>query len=873
MLYWTIFCVTCLLYAVSSITMPKTRVELFFKSPQDLRERIKFLQSHGVQAFNLVNKNKADTMIEWVDCIREEFPDADICAHYSLKCNKVARKGIKEHANLLQEFAKSCRADEILMISGSGKKTGWNTVEALKHLPGTKAAVAYNPFFPSDQDQSAEIVRLEEKLATQAVSKVYLQFGTDLHKLKNALDMLGEKKLTISGSMFLPTAKLISQQKFRPWNGVFLSSDFLEGPDHATEIVVQMIRLYQKHNVEILWEAPGIRTDKDMALVKKLMDLSRGSGEDVVVNEEIVVRHTVREKVDDEDKCGEAMVKAIPAKRQKMEGSEVPCIILIGSHDVRVGDNRALELAARNHKVVIPVFLWTVQGEWGVRGALQVVLKDALRNLDETLKRHSLALVCRNCQTDGLAELSELVQETGAKAVSWNKEHTTESRKLEKQRRELLEKIGIDVYETQSSLLYDPDTIVLSSGFNGGHWGTLMPFLKNCKKNHGEPPRPTPAHETFRLLEEAVAPTKWPASVSVADLNMAVITGKHTWDQPILNRFPMSEATARESLNAFFAKGVKVYETERSRTDKEYTTSKLSVHMRIGTISPNELYWKTEDCGLGYDKLKTFSRRLFWRDLAYYQLACFPQMRTRSIREHYETTAWVTGQEEKRRLEAWKWGKTGYPIVDAGMRELYATGWMTQSVRMVVASFLVEYLRVNWVKGCEWFHYTLVDSDSAINAMMWQNAGKSGIDQWNFLLSPVTASQDPTGAYTRKWVPELVPLPTAKLIHCPWLAPKEVLDRAGVMLGETYPHRIVVDLKSEREISVQSTLDMRRRSQDANSDRGYDYITLPDGKRTVIFTKKEYRIDATGQVIKESAPGRSNKRPAKDRSRRGRKAS
>jgi deoxyribodipyrimidine photo-lyase len=315
---------------------------------------------------------------------------------------------------------------------------------------------------------------------------------------------------------------------------------------------------------------------------------------------------------------------------------------------------------------------------------------------------------------------------------------------------------------------------------------------------------------------------------------------------------------------------VKLYEKERSRTDKEDATSKLSAHLRIGTISPYELYWKTEDCGLDYDKLKTFSRRLFWRDLAYYQLACFPQMRTKSIREHYENTDWVTGEEGKRRFEAWKWGKTGYPIVDAGMRELYATGWMTQSVRMVVASFLVEYLRVNWVKGCEWFHYTLVDADSAINAMMWQNAGKSGIDQWNFVLSPETASQDPTGAYTRKWVPELVALPSTALIHRPWLAPEEVLDQAGVMLGETYPHRIVADLKSEREISVQSTLDMRRRSQHANSDRGYDHITLPDGKRTVVFTKKEYRIDTAGQVIKESS-GRSSKQPVKGRSKRGRR--
>ena len=164
----------------------------------------------------------------------------------------------------------------------------------------------------------------------------------------------------------------------------------------------------------------------------------------------------------------------------------------------------------------------------------------------------------------------------------------------------------------------------------------------------------------------------------------------------------------------------------------------------------------------------------------------------------------------------------------------------------------MEYLRVSWVKGCEWFHYTLVDADSAINAMMWQNAGKSGIDQWNFVLSPVTASQDPTGSYTRKWVPELARLPTAGLVHKPWEAPADVLDEAGVVLGENYPHRVVSDLKAERRQSIESTLTVRRNSQEFNTERGYDLIGLPNGKLTVVFTKKEYRIGKDGELITES---------------------
>jgi len=152
-------------------------------------------------------------------------------------------------------------------------------------------------------------------------------------------------------------------------------------------------------------------------------------------------------------------------------------------------------------------------------------------------------------------------------------------------------------------------------------------------------------------------------------------------------------------------------------------------------------------------------------------------------------------------------------------------------------------------KGCEWFHFTLVDADSAINSMMWQNAGRSGVDQWNFVLSPETGSQDPTGDYTRKWIPELRELPKT-FLHQPWKAPNEVLIKAGVHLGDSYPVRIIDDLKKERSISVQSVLRMRRENQSKNSDRGYDIIELPNGDKITVFTKREYRIDRAGNVIK-----------------------
>lgn len=264
------------------------RVELFFKNPEELESRVDFLRSHGISSCNLVNKDKRDDMPGWVDAIKTTYPEADVCAHYSLKYNKVPRKGIEEQKELLLGFLETSSANEILLISGSGKKKTWNTVEALKVIRDAttikgvvassshpRIAVAYNPYFPSPSDQKEENRRLVEKLSTGLVSKIYLQFCTDIERLFEGLEFLRAHtkngSVPIAGSLFLPTKQLIAQQKFRPWNGVFLSPEFLEAPDPARGILLQMIRAYRTNHVEILWEAPGIRTEKDMGVVQELL--------------------------------------------------------------------------------------------------------------------------------------------------------------------------------------------------------------------------------------------------------------------------------------------------------------------------------------------------------------------------------------------------------------------------------------------------------------------------------------------------------------------------------------------------------------------------------------------------------------------------
>jgi len=903
------------------------RIELFFKDNDELVQRTQFFKKYGITSFNLVNKHVKDPIEEWVDVIQEELVDCDICAHFSLRYQKKGRRNVDGAYGVFSDFCASmgqkCSGGkdvEILLISGAGNFGKLDSVETLKRRKEERLqpkmisssmmmtptstnhpriAVAFNPFFPSREEDEKEKQRLLQKLQTHQVSKVYIQFGTNIQRLHSSLEWLTNLQhnkqgqdnespfnFTICGSIFLPTSKLIAQQKFRPWKGVYLCDDFLSGDLHVAEdIVVNMLKLYEEHGAEILIEAPGVRNEKDMELVKMLLkerDLVMSRDNKVGEDDDVfMMKKTRKEKSNkivvkdiknsaDKSTPGKNSLKFKPSPLVSQSALEATAILLFGSFDVRLRDNEALQLAS-HHSSIIPVFLWSKeeQQKWGVRGAIEVVLKDALQNLSGQLESHGLRLICRNT-IDSTEELASLCKEVGAKTVYWNREQTTESRALEKRRKERLQQNnGVTVVECQSSLLYDVEKMSLSTGFHGGHWGTLMPFLKGCKKQFGEPKRPSFKHETFAILEslkEKVSSAveersfEWPHGIQVEDLDMAVITGTQRWDVPILERFsPMSEESASTTLNEFASKGLPFYEIERSRADLEWSTSKLSAHLRIGTISPNEVYYKAMDsASLSPEEIKTFWRRLVWRDLAYYQLFTFPLMRETSIRAHYENTEWVTGDEEKRRLEAWKWGKTGYPIVDAGMRELYETGWMTQSVRMIAASFLTEYLRVNWVKGCEWFHYTLVDADSAINAMMWQNAGRSGIDQWNFVMSPENASQDSSGEYTKRWVPELSSLPKG-VIHRPWQAPKAVLEREGIVLGKTYPHRIVKNLKEERAKSVEHVLSMRRSSQQFNNERGYDLITLPNGERTVVFTKKEYRLDQNGDVFVKSSSSKGGK--------------
>ena len=507
-----------------------------------------------------------------------------------------------------------------------------------------------------------------------------------------------------------------------------------------------------------------------------------------------------------------------------------------------------------------------------------------------------------------------------------------------RQRAQKAERAGLVVESFNALLMTEPKdvaldeekwrtkhaAVALDEEKGHGHWGTLMPFYRAC----GEPgsvARPKPPPPKLRQ------PAEWPSSEGLAQVmqlgggggggggggscggggvagtDLAPVRRygprkgePDCWGARMLRHWTPGEAAALETMGAWLRTGLPAYEASRNRADKA-VVSRLSPHLQLGELSPRTLHWAVRDAGLDRAKTKTFGRRLYWRDLAYFHLHCFPNMHVESIRRHYEQTEWAGTTHE---LRAWQTGHTGFPMVDAAMRELWQTGWVQQNVRMVAGAFLTEWLNHDWRHGAAWFHNTLMDADLAINPMMWQNAGRSGVDQWNFSMDPTSGSQDPTGAYVRKWLPELAGLPT-KYVHRPWTAPVEVLraaklsfstpsfeargksfgpelpdgggggggasvagersvcDHVVVTCSGAYPVRCVSDLAARRREMVRAVLAMRRANQQANDNGGYDLVTIAagpqKGQRTRLFTKQEYRISRAGAQLPQGQHMRQRK--------------
>jgi deoxyribodipyrimidine photo-lyase len=464
--------------------------------------------------------------------------------------------------------------------------------------------------------------------------------------------------------------------------------------------------------------------------------------------------------------------------------------------DLRLADNPALQAAIKAGGPVIPVYIHDPEGEgrWTAGGASRWWLNHALDDLAEQLTKAGSPLIIRH--GDSLAELKKLCAETCAQLVTWNRRREPAVVERDTRIKTSLRNAGLQAESFNGNLLHEPQAI---KNLSGNPFQVFTPFWKNCLANlkFGEP-LPAP--------RKLASPTTAPRSLPLARLELLP---KIAWAGGLAEAWTPTRAGAMQRLKAFVAAPVKSYPTDRDRPEMD-GTSRLSPYLHFGQLSPLEVVAAVRAAGkadsVGGAK---YVAEIGWREFGHHLLHHFPGTPEQPLRAEFAAFPW---KKDRRLLRAWQQGRTGYPIVDAGMRQLWVTGWQHNRVRMITASVLVKHLLQPWQDGAAWFWDTLVDADLASNTLGWQWAGGCGADAAPYfrVFNPVLQGEkfDPEGTYVRRWVPELAKLP-AEWIHQPWNAPMHVLAEAGVTLGRNYPAPLV-GLTEGRDRALAAFKAMRR---------------------------------------------------------------
>ena len=449
--------------------------------------------------------------------------------------------------------------------------------------------------------------------------------------------------------------------------------------------------------------------------------------------------------------------------------------------DLRLADNPALTAAIHRSGAVVPVFIWSPaeEGEWPPGAASRWWLHQSLTALDRDLRAHGSRLVIRRGPV--LETLRTLVKETGARMVFWNRRYEPGVIARDIRVGEALRRDGVPLESFNAALLHEPWTIQNQSG---QPYRVFTPYWKHCL-NQCDPTAPLPVPENIP------APVEWPQTMALAELELEP---KINWPEGMRAAWRPGEAAARAGLEQFIKKAFGDYAQQRNRPDVA-GTSRLSPHLHFGEISPRQIWHavrqQAHSAGLRNWRNSPFLTEIGWREFAHHLLFHFPRLPAEPVQPEFENFPW---RHDEIRLRAWKRGRTGYPIVDAGMRELWVTGWMHNRVRMIVGSFLVKDLLLPWQEGARWFWDTLVDADLAQNSFGWQWTAGCGADAVPYfrVFNPVIQGKkfDPEGNYVRRWCPELAKLPV-EWIHQPDQAPGEILRAAGLQPGKDYPCPVV----------------------------------------------------------------------------------
>jgi deoxyribodipyrimidine photo-lyase len=499
--------------------------------------------------------------------------------------------------------------------------------------------------------------------------------------------------------------------------------------------------------------------------------------------------------------------------------------------DLRLHDQPALVAAVARGGPVIPVFIHAPHEDrrWPPGGAARWWLHQSLTSLVDALAAQGSKLIVR--QGDSLAQLRQIVAATGADAIFWNRRVEPAAVARDLGVSTALASDGLQVGIENGNLLWAPEEVLNRSG---QPFRVFTPFYRAClAMNERIEPLPVPAHWPN--------PTAWPTSLPLAALKLEP---EIDWAAGMRAAWQPGEDGAKAKLAEFAATAVAQYPQQRDLPGTR-GTSQLSPHLHWGEISPRQV-WHAIDQARSSDQraaarhqnnskptasspaiaaaFEAYQRQLVWREFALHLLGHFPDTAEHPLRPEFED---FPAEDDPKALRAWQRGRTGYPLVDAGMRQLWSTGWMHNRVRMVVASFLVKHLLVPWQRGAEWFWDTLVDADLANNTLGWQWVAGCGADAAPYfrIFNPVTQSErfDAEGAYIRQWVPELAALSDTQ-IHAPWQVAPEALQKAGIVLGETYPRPIVGHTEARsRALAALATM---KHSQRESSRRSHGKLTL-----------------------------------------------
>ncbi|MEN7343394.1 MAG: deoxyribodipyrimidine photo-lyase [Pseudomonadota bacterium] len=456
--------------------------------------------------------------------------------------------------------------------------------------------------------------------------------------------------------------------------------------------------------------------------------------------------------------------------------------------DLRLADNPALQAALDAADSIIPLYIDDRESDdsWRQGEASDWWLHHSLASLTDALLNVGATLTIR--QGDALDTLRQLINTTGATAVFWNRLYEPFAIARDKAVKQVLKNDGIAAESLNGSLLIEPWEITTKTETP---YRVFTPYWREAQKR-------------LSLGSALPAPSeiKCPAGIDSLPLDHLDLLPTIRWDTGIAAAWTPGEAAAREKAFAFVDEPVRHYD-ERRDLPGVAGTSSLSPHLHFGEISSREVFLAVQDTHDKDDEgSRIFLTELGWREFSHHIMFHYPHTTDAPMNEKYSKFPWADNVDAK--VHAWQRGRTGIPIVDAGMRQLWQTGWMHNRVRMIVASFLVKNIRAHWLHGARWFWDTLVDADLPANSMGWQWSAGSGADAAPYfrIFNPVSQGEkfDKNGDYVRHYVPELARLPD-KFLHKPWQLPDMLAQQLDFKIGDDYPEPIV-DLAESRKAAL-----------------------------------------------------------------------